>query len=159
MGMGIAVCILQRSLDKERYRDTLQFETVCMLRSTYSNIWYASRHTLTISVMARGIKKTYVTSCSTDGLWFESFVIGMHTQMGNKVYQDQAVTLVLVHKLVDRLEREYLASKIEKEKEGFVDQAIFILAAFLVVLREMRILSWYWGRQELILWRLEAIRI
>lgn len=37
-GMGIAVCILQHSLDKDRYRDTLQFETVRKLRSTFSNI-------------------------------------------------------------------------------------------------------------------------
>ena len=42
-GMGIAVCMLQRLLDKDRYRDTLQFETVRKLRSTFSNIWYASR--------------------------------------------------------------------------------------------------------------------
>ena len=38
MGMGIAVCMLQRSLDKGRYREILQFKTVRKLRSTYSNI-------------------------------------------------------------------------------------------------------------------------
>ena len=38
-GMGIAVCMLQRSLDKGRYQHTLQFETVRKLRSAYSNIW------------------------------------------------------------------------------------------------------------------------
>ena len=34
-GMGIAVCMLQRSLDKDWYRDTLQFETVRKLRSVF----------------------------------------------------------------------------------------------------------------------------
>ena len=38
MGMGIAVYMLQRSLDKGRYRENLQFETVRNLRSAYSNI-------------------------------------------------------------------------------------------------------------------------
>lgn len=36
--MGIVVCMLQHSLDKGRYRDILQFETVRKLRSAYSNI-------------------------------------------------------------------------------------------------------------------------
>ena len=69
-GMGIAVCMLERSLDKGRYRNTLQFETVRKLRSAFSNIWHASRQTLTTSVMARDLKKTYVTSCPIYGLWF-----------------------------------------------------------------------------------------
>ena len=41
--------------------------------------------------------------------------------MENEVHQDQVVTLGMVHKLADRLERDFL--------EGFVDQVIFILAA------------------------------
>ena len=56
-GMGIAVCMLERSLDKGRYRTTLQFETVRKLRSAFSNIWHASRQTLTTSVMAIGISR------------------------------------------------------------------------------------------------------
>ena len=34
MGMGIAVCMLQHSLDKGRYQNNLQFETVRKLRSS-----------------------------------------------------------------------------------------------------------------------------
>jgi len=88
LGMEIAVCMLQRSLDKGRYRDTLQVETVRKLRSVYLNIWHASRQTLTTSVMARDLKKTYITSCPTYGLWFKRFVIGMHKRMGDEVHQD-----------------------------------------------------------------------
>ena len=135
MGMGIAVCMLQRSLEKGRYRDTLQFETVRKLRSAYSNIWHASRQTLTTSVMARDLKKTYITSCPTYGLWFERFIMGMHKRMGDEVHQDQAVTLAVMHKLVDGLEKDYKASRVEEERDGFVDQDIFVLAAFLAALR------------------------
>ena len=85
-GIGIAVCLLQRSLDKGRYRDILQFETVRKLRSAFSNIWHASRQTLTTSVMDRDLKKTYVTSCPTYGLWFKRFVIGMHKRVGDEVH-------------------------------------------------------------------------
>ena len=80
-GMGIAVCMLQRFLDKGRYQNYLQFETVRNLRSAYSNIWYSSRQTLTTSVMARDIKKTYLTSYPTYGLWFDRLILGMHKRM------------------------------------------------------------------------------
>ena len=63
--VGIAVCMLQRSLDKGGYRDMVQFETAGKLKSAHSNIWHASRQTLTTSVKARDLKKTNVTSCST----------------------------------------------------------------------------------------------
>ena len=36
--MGIAVCMLQRSVDKDIYQPTLQFETVRKMRSAYSNV-------------------------------------------------------------------------------------------------------------------------
>ena len=135
MGMGIVVCMLQRSLDKGRYRDNLQFETVRNMRSTYLNIWYSSRQTLTTSIMARDIKKTYVTSCPTYGLWFERFVFGMHKRMGDEVYQDQAITLAVIHKLIEGLDIDFNQSKSIEEKEGIADQAVFVLAAFLAALR------------------------
>ena len=56
---------------------------------------------MTTSVIARDIKKTYVTSCPTSGLWFEKFIFGMHKRMADEVYQDQAITLAVKHKLVE----------------------------------------------------------
>ena len=43
MGMIIVVYMLQHSLDKGKYRNTFQFESARNLKSTYSNIWHASR--------------------------------------------------------------------------------------------------------------------
>ena len=42
---------------------------------------------------------------------------------------------MVFHKLVDGLKKDFLASKIEEEREVFVGQDIFVLAAFFVVLR------------------------
>ena len=111
LGMGIAVYMLQRSLDKGRYRENLQFETVRKLTSAYSNIWHSSRQTLTISVMAKDIKKQYVTSCPTYGLWFEGFILGVHKRMGDEVHQDQAITLAVVYKLVEDLKLDFSRSQ------------------------------------------------
>ena len=108
--------------------------------------------------MARDLKKTYVTSCSTYGLWFERFVIGMHKRMNDEVHQDQAVTLGVVHQLIEGLERDFIASKIEEEKDSLVDQAIFTLEDFLAALRGEEVLRLVWGKRGLILRRPEGIR-
>ena len=143
--------------NKGKYWGILQFETVRKLRSTYCIIWNSLRQTLTTSVIARDLKKTYVTFYSTYGLWFEKFIIGMHKRMVVEVHQDEVVTLAIVHKLVNGLEIDFLVCIIDEEREGFVDQAIFILAAFLVAFRGGG-LSWCWERKELILWKLGGIR-
>ena len=117
MGMDIVVCMLRRSLDKWIYRDTLQFETVRKLRSAHSNILYASRQILTTSVMVRDLKKTYITTFPAYGLWFEQFVIGIHKRLENNFHQDQVITLIVIHKLVDGLKNDYTSSGREEERK------------------------------------------
>ena len=134
-GMGIAVSILLRSLDKGRYQNTLQYESVRKMRSAFSNVWHASCNTLTTSVLARDVRKTYVTSCPAYSLWFERFMIGMHKRMGDEVRQDKAVTLAVIHKLMEGLEEEYLGSRTEEERGELADMSVFILASFLAALR------------------------
>ena len=56
-GMGLAVCILIRSLDESRHQSILKYDSVRNLRSAYFNVWNASKHTLTTSVMDQGVRK------------------------------------------------------------------------------------------------------
>ena len=135
LGMGLAVCMLVRSLDKGRHQCTLQFESVRKMRSAFSNCWHASRFTLTTSVMARDTRKTYVTSCPSYSLWFERFIFGMHKRMGDVVHQDKAVTLDVVHKVIEGLEVDYLEERNDGAKEKIADVAVFVLASFLAALR------------------------
>ena len=107
LGMGIATCLLRWSLNRGKYRETLQFETVRKLRSAYSNIWYSSRATLATRIMAWDFWKTYVTSCPTYSLWYERFMFGIHKRIGDKVRQDLVISLDMIHKLVEGLEEEY----------------------------------------------------
>ena len=145
-GMGIVVYILQRLLDKDRYRYNLKFETARKLRSTYSNIWHSSRQTLNTSVMARDINKTHVTSCLTFELCFERFILGMHKKMGDEVYQDHAITLAVIHKLIKGLDFDFSHSKLSEEKEAITNQAIFVLAVFFVALRGKKVFKLMLGK-------------
>ena len=116
-GMGMVVSILLRSLDKGRYQKTPQFETARKMRLAFSNVWHSSTHTLTTSVLARDIRKTYVISCPTYTLWFERFMSGMHKRMGDAVKQDNAITLDAIHRLVECLEAEYILADSDAERE------------------------------------------
>ena len=62
-------------------------------------------------------------------------MVGMHKRMGDEVHQDKAITLGMVHRLVEGLELEYLNSSNDVDKEEFADMAVFILALFLAGLR------------------------
>ena len=127
--------MLVRYLDKGRYRATLQYDMVRKMRSAYSNIWHASRKILTTGIMSRDLIKTYVTSCPAYCLWFKSFMIGMHKRMGNEVRQDQAITLKVLHMLVEILEQDYEHCLTNNDKERIADLAVFTLASFLAGLR------------------------
>ena len=59
-GMGIACCILQKTLDKGDYGPNMQLKTARKLRSGYSNVWGAS-----INTLARDTMKMYLTNCHT----------------------------------------------------------------------------------------------
>ena len=105
--MGIAVCMLRRFWDKGRYQSILQFESVRKMHSAYSNVWHTLMHVLTTSVMARDVRKTYVTSCPSYSLWSGIFIVGIQKRMGDKIRQDKAVTLKVVYKFIDGLEGEF----------------------------------------------------
>ena len=55
--------------------------------------------------------------------------------MGDEVYQYQSIMLAVMHKLVDGLDFDFSRSNSREEREGITNQAIFVLADFLVVLR------------------------
>ena len=105
------------------------------MRSAYSNIWHASKHSLTKSVMARDLKNTFVTSCPSYSLWFKIFVQGIHKRMGDEVHQNQAIALEVVHRLVEDLENNYQENVGADKREHIANLAVLILSAFLVAFR------------------------
>jgi hypothetical protein len=78
MGMGIAVVMVQHSLNKGCYADTLQFETVLKFHSAASNIFHSSVGGQGDMVMAKDTRKLQVTSCPTYSDFFEQFCKGLH---------------------------------------------------------------------------------
>jgi hypothetical protein len=63
MGMGVAMVMLQRSLNKGCYAKTLQYETVQKFRAAASSIYHSLVEGQGGIVMAKDTRKLHVTSC------------------------------------------------------------------------------------------------
>ena len=134
-GMGLAIVMLHKSLDKGRYRSTVQFETVRKLRAAYSNVWGASKHTMTQGVMARDVMKIFVTNCPSHCLWFERFIKGMHCRMGDERRPDVALSRMVMLLMMEYANMDYQSSILVDRKRFIARASLFYLSTFLGGLR------------------------
>ena len=136
VGMGLAVCVLQRSLDTGRNEATIQFSTTQKMKTAYANMWRASLKGSEGSVISRDTAKLFVTTCPTHGDWSERFSKGMHERMGDKVKQDLGITIEQMHALMERYEHRWIEagnSRVLQQRTIF--PALFSILAFCCGLR------------------------
>ena len=134
-GMTLAISLLRKSLDKGIYGPTVQFETARRLRSAYSNLWGASRHALTLGVLAKDTTKIFVTKCPGYCLWFERFVRGMHSRMGDIRKPDAAISSLVMHAVMDRVDSDFVDTDSENERRYLGRCGLFFLSGYLGSLR------------------------
>ena len=134
-GMGLAATLLGKSMDKGNYGPTVQFETARKLRSAYSNAWGSSRHALTLGVLARDTMKIFVTKCPGYSLWFERFIRGMHSRMGDDRRPDAAISSEVMHAVMSRVNTDFIDADGGRELRYIARAGMFFLAAYLGSLR------------------------
>ena len=134
-GIGSALVMLKRSMMPGKYGDHIQYDTLRKYRSAFSNVWGASVHTMQESVMARATTKLYVTSCPTNGLWFERFMSGVHSRMGDDHRPDTAISSFVMKKMLQYAEADWHGSVDVIERRFLVRAGLFLVLAFLGALR------------------------
>jgi hypothetical protein len=135
-GMGLAVCILIRSLDPGKTEEFIQFSTARGLRSVYSNIFHASSQQQTgLAVMAQNTTRIWVTTCPSYGYWFERFMRGVHKRMGEEVRSDFALSIKVIHRILGHLDKEWMEARTAAGRQDVVEIAMFLVAAFCLGLR------------------------
>jgi hypothetical protein len=131
-GMAAAIVMVQRSLAKGKYSDTVQFETVRKFRAAVSNIYHSSVEGQGAMVMAKDTRKLQVTKCPTYSSFFERFCHGMHKRMGDIVRPERAVSHDIIKAIMADLERDWETCndrfKLELALEGAYYLIAFILA-------------------------------
>ena len=80
--------------------------------------------------MTRNLKKTFVKSYPSYRLLFKWFILEIHKWMGDEEYQNKAVTLEIMQKIMQGLKCDFAARKIDECKEGVNYQTEFVLTKF-----------------------------
>jgi hypothetical protein len=106
-GMGVAIVILQISLNPGKYDKHVQFGTIRKFRSAFSNVFHASIQGHDATVMAKDTRKLMVTKCPTYGVWFEKFMKGCHKRMGEIVRPDRALSTAILLEILRLLNMEW----------------------------------------------------
>ncbi|KAL7579188.1 hypothetical protein ACA910_011359 [Epithemia clementina (nom. ined.)] len=114
-GMLPAVMSLQQSLDKGRNLQTIQWDTMRGLRTTYSNFIHTTPDRLGGSVLSNGCKSTRITLSPANSLWFQRFMEGCHKHMGDVSIPDAALSIDTL------LELEQVMDKIWVESQAVSD--------------------------------------
>ena len=134
-GMGIALIVLRKSLDKGKYAETVQYDTARRIRSAYSNVWGASIHCMTNGVMAKDTMKSFLTQCPTYSLWFERFMRGMHSRMGDDHRPDLALSKEVLHMIMTLLDEDYSEASTTMRKRYIARMGLLLLSTYLAGLR------------------------
>jgi hypothetical protein len=134
-GMGPATVMLELSLNKGKYADTVQFGTVRKFRSAYANIHQASLEGQQSAVMTKETKKMTMSNCSTHGVFFEKFTYGMHKRMGDIVKPNRALSIEILVEIFNILEAEWGLRMPNEERWKLVMEACFYVIAFVCALR------------------------
>jgi hypothetical protein len=135
-GMGLAVCVLMRSLDEGKNEATLQFSTTTKMKSAFSNVWKASIRGGEGAVVVRDMTKSFHSTCPSHGEFFERFSKGLHERMGDKVRQDVGVSIELMHELMKRYDERWLRAGADRvQQKRILFPALFCVVAFCCALR------------------------
>ena len=129
-GMTESVIILERSTDKGRHAETIQFQTMRKTRTMFANIYQASAKGQSDMVLAKDKNKLSLSRCVTHGEFFERFIRGAHKRMGDIVKPNRALSLPVLHKILEAIEGEWNAAETDEAKETLAVEASFYLIAY-----------------------------
>ena len=75
------------------YGEYVQYETARKFWITFSSLWYASVYSLGTAITDRDSKKLTTSNFPTYKVWYEFFMKGLHSEMGDDVRPDLAISV------------------------------------------------------------------
>jgi hypothetical protein len=130
-GYAVAIAMLIKSRDKGRYADYQQYETIRKLRACFTNVHGASlAGTQELHTLGGDTPKYYMSTCVTHSLWFERFSRGCLSRMGQVVRQDMAISVPVIHALLQNLSRDWQCLLSPPARHLVASLGAFICIAF-----------------------------
>lgn len=133
-GLGFNMT-LRRSLDSGRYQDHIQYDTTRRIRVRFSSYWHASNEVSNTAVISNDAVKLRATTAVVYGQWFESFMKGMHSRMGDDVRPDLGIAIEVMHEILRLLDLEFELSWNFEEKKRVVELGFLCVIGFSAALR------------------------
>ena len=125
VGMREAVILLTRAQDPGRNAVKIQFDTVRKIRTGFSTFGHSSVEHLDTIVMAKETKKLVATNCRVYGDWYERFMMGVHSRMGDQNELDTAVSIDVLYEMLKRLEMRVVLSTNQQEITFSIELGFF----------------------------------
>jgi hypothetical protein len=134
-GTRAAVVMLEVSLNPGKNDDTVQYGTVRKFRSAFSNVFRASKEGQQGSVMMKDTVKMSISTCPTDGLFFEKFTKGCHKRMGDIVKPDRALSVETLVQILHELEVDWGKTMTDLARWELALEGCFYVISFTCALR------------------------
>jgi hypothetical protein len=134
-GMRVAAGILNRSLDKGKYAEHVQFETFQKARSAVTNVSQAGVSGLTSLVGAYEQNKMWISNVPTHSFWYSRFMHGIHRRVGEIRKRDEPITVEVLKAGDEVLERDWRRANGLQQKRRIAEMGAWFICGFSTGLR------------------------
>jgi hypothetical protein len=134
-GMSAAIAVLDRSLDKGVYEDTVQWDTFRRSMSAITNISQAAVGGLQNSIGAYERKRMWISDSATHQFWFSRFMTGVHKRVGQIRKPDKEVSIDVIHAADRLLNIEWENARKPEEKKRIAEMGTWFIGGFCTGLR------------------------
>ena len=131
LGYGVVIAMLLKSLEPGRYDTHQQFATIRKLRAGFHNVYMSSSEgPSSLRSVGRDKGKHFLNTCPTHSSWFENFAIGCLRRMGQEIRQDRALSLLVMHALMNLFDQEWHSATESHQKLCLSSLAAYCIICF-----------------------------
>jgi hypothetical protein len=130
MGMMCAAGVLDRSMDRGRTEQYVQWDTFRGARFFVTNATQAGVSGLSDSVGGYEKSKMWIWGVVTHSFWFTRFMEGLHKRVGEVRHQDEPITIEVLHAIEIILEREWSQATRPDVKRKIAEMGTWFIAGF-----------------------------
>jgi hypothetical protein len=133
--MKAAIVLLDRSLDKGVYEETVQWDTFRRSMSAVTNISQAGVGGLKDSVGAYERNRMFISNVVTHQFWYSRFMTGVHKRVGQIRRPDKEFTIDVIHAADKILEAEWENSSSAPQRKRIAEMGAWFIGGFCTGLR------------------------
>lgn len=134
-GMLPAIAVLDKSLDKGKYEEFVQWETFRKMRSAITNFHQASASGLEDVIASYERKNLWISKVPTHSFWFSRFMTGIHKRVGEVVRQDWPIPIEVVQYIDKALNRLWRDAVDDASRKKIAEMGVWFVVQFCTGLR------------------------